>query len=102
MSLDTLQLELRDFIAASAKRLNCTEIIYCTEYLGYLPYGMYHWIDFDGSTDVMNRFPKEWSQSDLKALEQVGFLELLGYYENDHDSSETKTAYRVNLAPPPG
>lgn len=101
MSLNAMQRNLRDFIAAAATRLNCVEIIYCTEYLGYLPYGMYHWIDFNGATDVMNRFAEEWSGTDLKALEQVGFLELLGCYENEQDSSETKTNYRVNLAPPP-
>lgn len=47
-------------------------IRYRTEWLGYLPYGQYHWVDVDGAGEL--RLPDGWAMDDLLALERAGHL----------------------------
>jgi hypothetical protein len=52
-------------------------IVYQTEWLGWLPFGQYPWVDVeraDGKDDVALRFPGGWEMADVVALEQAGLL----------------------------
>jgi hypothetical protein len=52
------------------------EIAYKSEWLGYLPFGVYHWVEHQGK-DFSSAFPAGWTLEDLAILEQTGFLEKL-------------------------
>lgn len=55
-------------------------IVWQTEWLGYLPYGQYQWVDLeraDGKDDVSRRFPDSWDREDVLALEAAGLLRRL-------------------------
>ncbi|RBH55837.1 MULTISPECIES: hypothetical protein [Pseudomonas] len=70
------------------------EITYKSEWLGYLPFGVYHWVEHQGK-DVSSDFPAGWILEDLDRLEQTGFLEKLEAYENPEDEFERHIMYRV-------
>lgn len=86
---------IRDRIEAAVKSAGCREIVYRSEYLGYLPFGIYHWIEC-GDNDVKN-LPIDFSSDDLSALEQSGFLEKVREYTNPQDDLDHSTWYRVCL-----
>ena len=70
MRLDAIRAHLRAW----------TEIVYCSEWLGYLPYGAYQWIEAAGR-DVSAGMPAGWTLDDLLVLEREGFLERLAAEE---------------------
>jgi hypothetical protein len=69
-------------------------VLYCTEWLGYLPFGFYHWLLVDGQ-DISWKLPLDWSWSDLEALETVGFLVKVDEWKNPEDECETKVTFLV-------
>ncbi len=73
------------------------QIIYCKEWLGYFPYGAYHWIEYKGKdiTDQISKDIPEWEGKDLLALEEVGFLKKVNEWQNPKDETERKITYRI-------
>ncbi len=67
---------------------------YCTEYLGYLPFGMYHWICVNGR-DIAN-LPFEFSRDDLDRLEAENLFRKTRYWVDPTDELHTKTTYEIN------
>lgn len=54
-----------------------TRIHYRTEWLGYLPFGQYHWVDVecDGEwRDITRELPEGWTMEDLQELAGAGHL----------------------------
>lgn len=75
---------LKKQITAHLKLNGSDEIVYCSEYLGYLPFGFYHWIECNGeSIDKLYSF--DWSSEDITALENIGFLKQIKYWQNPKD-----------------
>jgi hypothetical protein len=74
-------------------------IVYCSEWLGYLPFGLYHWVNADGQ-DISLTFPWGWCRTDFEALEKVGALARIDEWRNPSDEDETKITYEVALAAP--
>lgn len=97
MDLTPLQMDLlrrlRSAVSSKPKR----EILYCTEWLGYLPYGLYHWMSADGQDCAL---PLDWSRTDLMALEEAGFLVKTAEWRNPDDELETKNTYQVTCGEP--
>ncbi|CAH0238247.1 hypothetical protein E3Z27_12705 [Pseudomonas mediterranea] len=85
---------IKDLITAVVKARKSDEIVYQSEWLGYIPFGVYHWVECRGE-DVSSDFPFGWSLEDLAGLEQMGFLETLEAYENPEDSFDREITYRV-------
>jgi len=94
MELTPLQSVLLDRLRSAVKGNSSRRVVYCTEYLGYLPFGFYHWVEADGQ-DVSLSFPDEWRRTDLEALEKAGLLVKMEEWENPHDQLETKITYEV-------
>jgi hypothetical protein len=86
---------IKEKIGAAVKSAGCKEIVYRVEWLGYLPFGAYHWIDCAGSH--VEGLPFDFSSDDLAALEQDGFLEKMREYTNPEDEFDSSTWYRVHL-----
>jgi hypothetical protein len=92
---------IRAKIEAAVKVANCSDIEYKSEWLGQLPFGVYHWIECLGE-DFSRDFPSGWSESDLTALEHAGFLERIDEYRNPKDEFDMRRKYRVHLQPAEG
>jgi hypothetical protein len=88
-----LRQALRSRIEEVVATAQTREIVHCSEWLGYLPYGAYQWIECDGR-DVQD-LPPLWEERDLEALEAEGFLEKLDAWVNPEDDFHTRTTYRV-------
>jgi hypothetical protein len=69
------------------------EITYCSDWLGYLPFGVYQWVECGGVE--VREVPSGWSGEDLAALEAAGVLEKTGEWRNPADEYESKVTYRV-------
>lgn len=70
------------------------EFTYASEWLGYLPYGAYHWLEVDGR-DVTGGMPDGWTLEDLVSLEREGFLERQGEERDPKDEHWRRIRYRV-------
>jgi hypothetical protein len=69
-------------------------VVYRTEYLGYLPFGQYHWITVAGE-DVSLQCPDGWGWRDLEALADAGVLVRVSQWVNPRDDSERESQYDV-------
>ena len=87
---------MRDVIENAVKSAKCFEIEYKSEWLGFLPFGVYHWVECLGY-DFSNEFPSEWTAADLHALEKSGFLEKVFEHVSPTDEFDVCRKYRVNL-----
>jgi hypothetical protein len=65
-----------------------------TEYLGYLPFGQYHWVTV-GGIDVSLQYPEGWERSDLEALAAAGVLARVSEWVNPRDACEAEVQYDV-------
>ncbi len=89
---------IKSEIKAAVRASGQTEVVYKSEWLGYLPFGVYHWMECAGS-DFTRDFPSGWSHDDISGLEQAGFLEKLDEYKNPDDEFDITMTYRVHLKP---
>jgi len=77
------------------RRLAATpELAYVSEWLGYLPYGVYHWLEVDGR-DVTGEMPDGWQLEDLVRLEREGFLERIDEERDPKDEHSLRIRFRV-------
>lgn len=61
-------------------------IVHQTEWLGWMPFGRYPWVDVeraDGKDEVSLRFPGGWERADVIALERAGLLRRAGKEHED-------------------
>lgn len=91
-----MQIAIRDKIVTAVRSAGSARIVYRSEWLGYLPFGAYHWVECEGAT-VSGDFPADWSSADLAALERHGFLKLVSAWIDSDDEFHSKTTYEVHL-----
>lgn len=84
--------------AAIKARANGTrmQVTYRREWLGYLPFGLYHWLECDGE-DFSHSLPENWAMADMKALETHGALLQVSSWQNPDDEEEIEIVYAVCL-----
>jgi hypothetical protein len=97
LRLTDMQTDLLNRLRLAVEGMPSRQVAYRTEWLGYLPYGLYHWIEIDNQ-DISMTLPGDWSRADLEALENAGFLVKIGEWQNATDECDTKTTYQVALA----
>jgi hypothetical protein len=96
MQLTPLQNALLSLIANAASSRRTDSVDYVTEWLGYLPFGLYHWIECDGQ-DISQQSDLQWSSNDIDALESAGFLTKVGEWRNPKDDLNTKVTYKLKV-----
>lgn len=98
MSLAPLQSQLLAVIQAAVEDRENRIVTYREEYLGYLPFGLYRWIEAE-ETEIS--FPPDWSldwsSRDLEALTQAGYLKRIAEWQNPEDRDEKSVSYEVKL-----
>jgi hypothetical protein len=81
----------------AAKEARTAEIVYETDWLGYLPFGQYHWFECNGNE--VRDLPSGWEFSDVEALEAGGFLTRTGEWKDPKYSEHEKVFFRLAIAP---
>ena len=89
-----LQQELARRLQHAVAETGDRRVVYRTEYLGYLPFGQYHWATLGGQ-DVSPRWPEGWEWWDLEALADVGVLVRVSHWVNPQDECERESQYDV-------
>lgn len=92
MELTRSQLDLLERLQSALDGQAVQEFTYETEYLGYLPYGQYHWLAVGGK-----HLPSEILDgmlfSDLEALEKAGYLLRVSEWQNPEDDTHSKITF---------
>ena len=98
MGLSAVQFGLLHCLRKAVASREHRQVIYRSEYLGYLPFALYHWITYDDE-DLSLTFPStwclDWSRSDLDALVASGYLRYVGETQNPNDNLETSVTYEI-------
>lgn len=92
--MDGRQAIIKGKIAAVVTASQSDEITYKSEWLGYLPFGVYCWVEHQG-LDFAKDFPAGWTLDNLTSLEHAGFLEIIDTYSNPDDEFDRHIRYRV-------
>ncbi|MBW3243257.1 hypothetical protein KUV57_11170 [Epibacterium sp. DP7N7-1] len=83
-TLSDRQTALLLLISDAVKKSHGDRITYCSEWLGYLPYGLYHWIEVDGR-DISDQIP---DMDGISAdLQQLVLLNKLQVVSGDFEAS---------------
>ena len=90
------QREILAGLCRVAREQGTDEVKYVSEWLGYLPFGAYHWIEIGEDHSAERALGTEWGSRDLDALESAGWLELVSHEERDEFDSTT--IYRITPA----
>lgn len=93
MALSDIQQGLWSRIRAVCSELRATEFTYRSEWLGYLPFGAYHWIEI-GANDI-KALPSGWSRGDLLALEAEGLVHCVESWQSPKDEFECKMLFNI-------
>jgi hypothetical protein len=75
MNLLKHQEELLASLNSASKRHLSNEVIYKSEWLGYLPFGQYHWVEINGEEIQPSNYDS--LQEDLSLLAQLGALKII-------------------------
>jgi hypothetical protein len=89
-----LQQELARRLQRTAADIGGRRVVYRMEYLGYLPFGQYHWVTVAGK-DVSLAYPDGWEWRDLEALADAGLLVRVSQRVNPQDDCEMESQYDV-------
>ena len=64
-----------------------------TEWLGYLPFGQYQWLEIDNK-DISREFEFSWDYKDLEKLDNLGLLLKISEEKNP-DYDKTIIEYKI-------
>lgn len=81
-------------IRSEALNSKTSEVVYATEWLGYLPFGQYHWVTVDG-VDVSDKLPDNFDIADLAELVDNNSLELIADSRVADDETDYSVTYRI-------
>jgi hypothetical protein len=97
MDLTALQTDLLDHLRSAVEAIHNRRVVYCTEWLGELPFGLYQWVEVDSQV-ISTRFPSGWQRLDLDALHKAGLLTKVDEWQNPGDEFDTTITYEVTSA----
>ena len=99
MALTTHQIELLERLQEAVRAIPSRQVVYFSDWLGYLPFGAYRWLEVDGK-DISTSLPVDWSSADLEALAEEEFLTTVSVWQNPSDEWDTRITYKVKLPQP--
>jgi hypothetical protein len=72
------------------------EIVYRSEWLGYLPFGLYHWVEVPRGNDISRDFPTGWTLGHLEGLESAGHLRRVTSRQDPEDADNLEIVFALN------
>jgi hypothetical protein len=94
MQLSEHQEKLLQIIDAETKAHQTDQFIYKSEWLGYLPYGLYHWLEIGGK-EVKTESP-DTLKSDLSELDKFNFINILSVKTEVFEKEDIHIYYEFN------
>jgi hypothetical protein len=94
VALTAIQIELLECLQAAVRTTLDRQVVRHSEWLGWLPFGAYHWVVVNGK-DFSVSLPVNWCGSDLEALAAAGFTTTLNVWQNSEDEWERRIVYEV-------
>ncbi len=94
MSLTEHQKELFDQIKFASVKHDVNKFIYKSEWLGYLPFGQYHWIEVN-NIDIKVSGEIELNK-ELKVLEKLNYIKTLSVKYEAHEKEDVHIEYGIN------
>jgi hypothetical protein len=98
MNLTPTQAALLACLRSAEAGERTRRVVYCTEYLGYLPFRLYHWFIVNGEHIDSSALPPIFSRDDLDALEAAGLLCMVSRLANAENELESRTTYELSAA----
>ena len=90
--MDCKGLLLKSLIKEAKEKGPDIEFVWISEYLSYLPFGYYQWLEVNGEC-ISNGFAFDWDGKDLVELSDLGFLERIS--EENLTEDKEVVRYRV-------
>ncbi len=84
--------KLLKLIIKQCKQYNSDTFEYITEYLGYLPFGQYQWLEIDDDI-ICNNFKIDWKFRDIKELESKNYIIKI---DEESVGDDQKIYYKLN------
>lgn len=97
MALTPIQIDLLRHLRSAAAAGRDRRLVYRSERLGYLPYGLYHWVVV-GGRDVSLALPDGWGYDDLQALADAGHLTKVDEWQDPADEYDRRITYEITPA----
>ena len=72
------------------------DIVYRSEWLGYLPFGLYHRIEVPRGNDISRDFPTGWTFGHLESLESSGHLRRVASRQDPEDADDLEIVFALN------
>ena len=94
LHLTPTQESIRKQLLLATQNKASNQIIYRSEWMGWLPFPVIGWVEFDGN-DISKDFPSGWLNTDIVALERNGFLRKVKEWRNPDDEYECKITYEI-------
>jgi hypothetical protein len=94
MSLTKHQVEILEVINVATNEHQVSLFTYKSEWLGYLPFGQYHWIEVCGSDIKVNSDID--LLSELKVLEKLNLISTLSVKESGYEKEDLHINYELN------
>jgi hypothetical protein len=66
------QLAILEALQNAAQKAGLSSFALVSEYLGYLPFGVYMWVEIGNDSNVDREFPSGWNREDIEALVHHG------------------------------
>ncbi len=95
MVLTIAQTQLLASLRMAVANMPSRNVVLVYEWLGYLPFGLYRWLEIDGHCVSNDLLPDDWSGDDVRSLEKAGLLKKVSDWQAPEDSCHTKTTYEV-------
>ncbi|MBY0316098.1 MAG: hypothetical protein K2Q26_11295 [Bdellovibrionales bacterium] len=97
MSLNSKQVKIKEKLHLVTKDLKAEKITYRTEWLGFIPFGVYSHVECAGK-DISKELPSEWELADFIALEKAGHLQKLEEWRNPQDEHDSKIVFQLKAS----
>jgi hypothetical protein len=102
VTLTATQTALLECLRAAVRTAPSRQVVYCAEWLGYLPFGAYYWVEVEGKDIPTRSLPADWRFADLDALAVAGLLTRVSEWRNPEDECEKRITFEVNRPQPHG
>lgn len=97
MSLNSKQQKIKEKLTLVSKSLKTETVTYSTEWLGFIPFGVYSHVECAGK-DISKELPSEWELQDLIALEKAGHLQKVSEWQNPADEHNSKIIFKLKAS----
>ena len=94
MSLTKHQVEILELINVATNEHQVNDFTYKSEWLGYLPFGQYHWIEVSGNDIKVNSDIDLYSE--LMVLEKLNFISTLSVKKGVYEKEDIHINYGLN------